>query len=535
MASILDPPIPVKITKMKSRVCWQHPAIRDRKIDQTQLALHLDSPQDTSEFSFLVIGDSGSGPHTDHNPQRRVAEAMVPHLQDCQFLLHTGDVVYRVGSSEQYPKNFIQPYREWLVGGDRPERIAYDQMVFQFPFLAVPGNHDYYNLPWAYGLFTQVARPLRRLLGVNLNPNVGWHGSFDGDAYARAFLDYLKALPPEALASHLDAHYTDHNETGRCLTYQPGKFTRLPNRYYSFRYGDIDFFALDSSTFNTPSPPPKGPAGHDQRRLLWAQLDSATAEKQQILEEAAQLKEQGPHGQERLDDLQAKIEQLDEVLLDIEKQLNAPSAVMVDAEQLIWLKDRLVASWQNPQVRGRVLFFHHPPYVTEVTKWHQGQTLAVRHHLRWVLDEVARELGKDLRQLADPVYGQQPLVDLVICGHAHCFEYLRTLSTGHADSHINWLVCGGSGLSLRRQRPDGAELFETRFSETAPGTAESRLVAKSQLYVGLSGHKTERRRPYSFLRIDVKPGTPPQFVIRLHVSERYHQDWSEYDLDPLVI
>jgi 3',5'-cyclic AMP phosphodiesterase CpdA len=523
MASILDPAIPLKITKMKDRVCWQHPAIRDRKIDQTRLMLADDASED--EFSFLVIGDSGSGPHTDYDPQRRIAEAMLPHLPDCRFLLHTGDVVYKVGSSEQYPQNFIRPYREWLVGGDHPEKIAYDRMVFQFPFLAVPGNHDYYNLPWAYGLVTQVMRPLQRLLGRNLNPNIGWHGSFEGDAYARAFLDYLKALPPEKLPDHLDTHYTGNSETGRCLQYRPGEFTRLPNRYYSFRAGGIDFFALDSSTFNAPSPPPQGPMGLEARRLLRAQHEAVEAERLAVVEEAAHLRQQEPHAQERLDDLQAKIEQLDEQLLDIEKQLSA-STMTVDAEQLLWLKDRLVDSWRNPAVRGRVLVFHHPPYVTEVTKWHQGQTLAIRQHLRWVLNQVAKEL--------DSAQGDRPLVDLVLCGHAHCFEYLRTLDTGHADSHMNWIVCGGSGLSLRRQRPDGPELYETFLSDGGEG-AEGRLVAKSQLFVGLTGHKRERRRPYSFLRIDVKAGTPPRFEVKLHVSERYHQDWEEYALDPLML
>ena len=69
-------------------------------------------------------------PHTDHHPQRRIAEHMVPHLSDCRFLLHTGDVVYQVGSSEQYPENFIKPYREWLVGGDDPRQIRYGPYGF---------------------------------------------------------------------------------------------------------------------------------------------------------------------------------------------------------------------------------------------------------------------------------------------------------------------------------------------------------------------------------------------------------------------
>lgn len=524
MASILDPPISQKVAKMKERVRWGHPAIDARKIDQTRLLLEDGGAAD-QEFSFLVIGDSGSGPHTDHHPQRRVAEQMLPHLPECRFLLHTGDVVYQVGSSEQYPENFIKPYREWLVGGNRPETIPYNQMVFSFPFLPVPGNHDYYNLPRVYSLLVQLTRPVSRALRMKLNPNVGWHGSFVGDAYARAFMDYLKGISPDRLEAHLQAHYGQRDGV-QGLRYQPGQFTRLPNRYYRFTYGGIDFFALDATTFNAPSPLPRSRDGDRYRRLLQAQREVAGAQKLAVIAEADALQVSDPHATERLDDLQAKIEQLDEVLLDIDKQISATSLTSVDAEQLLWLRQGLIESWQNPAVRGRILYFHYPPYVSEVTKVNQGQTLAVRHHLRWVLDEVAEALGHD--------YRQRSLVDLVLNGHAHCLEYLRTGDTGHADSHMNWIVCGGSGLSLRRQQLEGPEIYET-FPSDGEKTGELRLVAKSQLYVGLTGHKTERRRPYSVIRIDVRGGESPQFIVRPYISERYHQRWQDYGLDPLVL
>ncbi|HZG39942.1 MAG TPA: metallophosphoesterase [Nodosilinea sp.] len=273
MASILDPPILSKVAKMKERVCWQHPALRNRRIDQTRLILE-DGRSDDTEFSFLVIGDSGSGPHPDHHPQRRIAEQMLPHLQDCRFLLHTGDVVYQVGSSEQYPENFIQPYREWLVGGDRPSQIAFDEMLFRFPFLAVPGNHDYYNLPRFYSVLVQLSRPLRKLLKLNLKPNVGWRGSGVGDAYARAFIDYLKTLSDDELEAHLDRHYGPWDENTWGLRYQPGQFTRLPNRYYRFRYGGIDFFGLDSSTFNDPALSPQRSTSASYRQRLDAQREA---------------------------------------------------------------------------------------------------------------------------------------------------------------------------------------------------------------------------------------------------------------------
>ncbi|MEO1069067.1 MAG: metallophosphoesterase, partial [Cyanobacteria bacterium J06638_6] len=444
----------------------------------------------------------------------------------CRFLLHTGDVVYQVGSSEQYPENFIKPYREWLMGGDRPEQIAFDEMLFRFPFLAVPGNHDYYNLPRLYSALVQVTQPIRQLLGFNLNPNVGRRGSRVGDAYARAFLDYLKKLPNDQIAAHVDRHYGPWDQHTWGLQYRPGQFTRLPNRYYTFRYGAIDFFALDSSTFNDPALSPQLIADPAYRQHLAAKRAGVLHQQQEVRDEALHLQHTDPHAKERLDDLQAKAEQLEEILLDIDKQIHAGSTALVDTEQLLWLRDGLIASWQDPSVRGRVLFFHHPPYVTEVTKWAQGQTLAIRQNLRWVFDQVAA---------AVPAIGtDRPPVNLVLNGHAHCFEYLKTEDTGYADSHMNWIVCGGSGLSLRRQRPEGTMLYES-LKEDTDGQKAFKLMAKSQLYVGLTGHKTERQRPYSFLRIDVTADESPQFVVTPHISERSHQSWQDYALDPLVL
>lgn len=522
MASILDPPIALKVAKMQERVCWQHPLLVQHQIDQTRLILE-DGGAEDPQFSFLVIGDSGSGPHPDHHPQRHLAEQILPHLVDCRFMLHTGDVVYQVGSSEQYPQNFIRPYREWLVGGDRPNQIAFDGMVFKFPILPVLGNHDYYNLPWLYGALVQLSRPLRRLLGINLNPNIGWHGSGVGDAYARAFLDYLQALPHEALETHINHHYGPWGKTGQGLRYQPGQFTRLPNRYYRFRYGGIDFFALDSSTLNDPTAASsKGVDRVQHQQLLKAHDQRLQHQQQEILAEAAHLAHDR-YRQERLDDLQAKLEQLEEIRLDLQKQLNTREKSWIDAEQLTWLRDGLIASWADSNSRGRILFFHHPPYVTESTKWNQGQTLAIRYQLRWVLDQVVA---------AVPQLGTgQPPVNLVINGHAHCFEHLRSLDTGYGDSHIDWLVCGGSGLSLRRQRPEGPDLEETRTD--SPGKA--RAIAHSECFVGLTGHQQERRRPYSFIRIDVGDGDKPKFRVTPHISERYHQTWRDYPLNPLML
>lgn len=533
---VSEPPIVEKIRKMQQRVRWQDPLIQERSIDQTQFVMD-DGQAEESEFSFLVAGDSGSGGHRGHNPQRQLAELMLPHHAECRFMLHTGDVIYLVGSSEFYQTNFIQPYREFLMGGEHPTRIAYDQMVFKLPILPVLGNHDYYDIPLLFNLLSAATLPLRSLLRSKYDMDVGWHGSYQGDAYARAFIDYLKGHPlPGDLARHLDQHYTGKTETGRCLRYQPGHFTRLPNRYYTFCYGGIDFFALDSNTFNNPIPLPNTREGEAYRQMLQRQRETLEQKKMQIVETSATLNASDPEQSEQLDDLYAKLSQIEESKVDIDKQLASGKQSVTDWEQLNWLEERLIASWKNPDVRGRVLYFHHPPYVTETTKWQQGQTLAVRSRLRHVLDQVAAAVG-DLK-------GDRPLIDVVFNGHAHCLEHLETFDTGHGDAGIHWLVCGGSGFSLRRQRVEGSDLMEALENSDHNGlnmmtqgihpNLEHR-VAKSHLFVGRNGHGSEKRRPYSCLRVDVQAGTPPKFVIRPIIAERHHNQWNNYTISPFTV
>ena len=521
MKFVSDPPVSEKISNMKQRVRWQASSITQRSIDQTRMVID-DGSADTPEFSFLVIGDTGSGSHPDHHPQRKIAELMLSHREQCRFVIHTGDVIYQVGSSEYYHKNFISPYRELIAGGENPDAVDYDRIVFSLPFLPVPGNHDYYDLPLVYGFFAQATWPVRHLLKTKLDLNVGWHGSWKGQAYAKAFIDYLKALNGKELDAHLDRHYTAKTDTGRCLRYEPGQFTRLPNRYYTFRYGGIDFFALDSNTFNEPEEIPKTEEGEKLRQKLIVRQNNMEYSKEKILAAITQLDPNNQEEAETLDDYQAKLNQIEEAQLDIEKQLEADSTQIVDVEQLDWLTNNLIESWHNGEVRGRVVYFHHPPYVTEQTKWDQGQTLEVRHRLRRVFDAVSKEV----EELAD----DRPVVDLVLSGHAHCLEHLYTEDTGHADSHINWIVCGGSGHSLRRQRAEGSVLME--FEN---GKSEATRMASSKLFVGRNGHGSHKRRPYSGLRIDVQAGCPPKFVVRPFVAERYRHKWEDKELESFII
>ncbi|MEM6598320.1 MAG: metallophosphoesterase [Cyanobacteria bacterium P01_C01_bin.69] len=527
MSFVVDPAIKTKIARMKERVRWQHPVFKQLQVDQTRIAIEDRNPESSPDaaFSFLVIGDSGTSRHITDPPQRRITKQLLKHSDSCEFILHTGDVVYLVGSSEQYPDNFIKPYREFLVGGHTPNKVQFDKMTFKLPFLPVLGNHDYYDLPLLSGILSKALSPIRKLLRRRINLDIGWHGSYQGEAFAKAFLDYTYQLSDRQLQKHIEAHYPPVNQnvsalTNRCLRYVPGEFTKLPNRYYTFRKNGIDFFALDSNTFNSPQPLSRDPKGQAIREKLEKERDRLEENMRSFTAQTLTLNTDIPKQAAEASSIYGKMEQLEEQIQDIDKQLNiSPQEATVDTEQLTWLRDRLIASWQDPTAKGRILFFHHPPYVSESTKWAQGQTLAVRARLREVLDQV---------QLAISEYSR-PLVDLVLNGHAHCFEYIKTVETGHGDRTIPWVVCGGSGFSLRRQRKEGSVLEE--FGQP---------VAESQLFIGRSGQGNNKRRPYSGLRIDItyigeNEEKKPQFTLRPLIAERYQGKWKSYEMPPILV
>ena len=454
MKFIYDPSIAAKIHTMKQCVCWQNQIIINQGIDQTQLVLD-DHQNELPEFSFLVLGDTDSATESGRRLQAKIAQQLLLHIDSCKFTLHTGDLVYPFGSGEFYLDKFMQLYQNVFGNNNHDQNHESNQIIFNQPFFPVLGNHDYYDLSLLPRLISQLSSPVRRWLKSQFGLNFGWDSSYQGKAYGQQFLDCLSQFKKQSeLGNYLNQHYTAKTKTGNCLRYQPGKFTRLPNRYYTFQYGGIDFFALDSNTFCTSN--------------------SSSKTSQEI-----------------------------------------------DVEQLNWLEKRLIDSWYNPQVRGRIIYLHHSPYSTEATRYEQPDAIAVRHNLRRVLNKVAATV--------DNLPEKRPLIDLILSGHAHCFEYLRTLDTGHADSHLNWLVCGGSGADLRSQRQDGVELMEITSGNYV------KMVARSHLFVGRKGKGKKTRSPHTFLRIDVHKGVPPRFVVRPFVVEKIENKWNSSAVKPFTI
>jgi hypothetical protein len=203
--------------------------------------LALPEPADPERFEFLVLGDTGdsdaAGPFL--SPQDAVAREMAadsivgPQGRAC-MVLHLGDIVYMAGERRLYDRNFRRPYAPFLM----PESTV-DNLVFRIPFLPVPGNHDYYDLSAFLTWFAKVpilGAGLRALAHELFAFSLPEGGSEKGKAFMHAFVD------------------ENADTTAMPITYRPGAYTRLPNRYYRMRLGPVDFFALDSNTLDAPPP-----------------------------------------------------------------------------------------------------------------------------------------------------------------------------------------------------------------------------------------------------------------------------------------
>ncbi|TPQ19067.1 metallophosphoesterase family protein [Streptomyces sporangiiformans] len=80
--------------------------------------------EDGDRFSFMVIGDTGEG----DEPQYAVVPGFLKVSEGTDFSVLASDVIYPVGSTDDYGTKFHRPYKD-----------------YQAPIYAIPGNHDWYE------------------------------------------------------------------------------------------------------------------------------------------------------------------------------------------------------------------------------------------------------------------------------------------------------------------------------------------------------------------------------------------------------
>lgn len=79
---------------------------------------------DPDSFSFMLFGDTGEG----DAPQYAVVPGFLKASEGTRFTVLSSDVLYPVGSANEYGTKFFQPYQR-----------------YQAPIYAIPGNHDWYD------------------------------------------------------------------------------------------------------------------------------------------------------------------------------------------------------------------------------------------------------------------------------------------------------------------------------------------------------------------------------------------------------
>ncbi|MGW0631486.1 metallophosphoesterase family protein [Streptomyces sp. NPDC002758] len=79
---------------------------------------------DPDRFSFMVVGDPGEG----DDSQYAVVPGFLKASQGTSFAVIASDVIYPVGSTDDYGTKFFRPYRDYRA-----------------PIYAIPGNHDWYE------------------------------------------------------------------------------------------------------------------------------------------------------------------------------------------------------------------------------------------------------------------------------------------------------------------------------------------------------------------------------------------------------
>ncbi|MFI1376532.1 metallophosphoesterase family protein [Streptomyces longwoodensis] len=165
---------------------------------------------DPDRFSFMVLGDTGEG----DEPQYAVIPGLLTVGQGTAFAVVASDVIYPVGSADDYDTKFFRPYRDYPA-----------------PIYAVPGNHDWYE---GLGAFMRVfcddapplpAEPAPRPPGRAWLRHLLWHRPRPGDG------------------RRLDAARTQRSA--------PGQRAVQPGPYWAIDAGPVRIVGIDTGLLGT--------------------------------------------------------------------------------------------------------------------------------------------------------------------------------------------------------------------------------------------------------------------------------------------
>lgn len=96
------------------------------KINADAFRLHPNGITDSTDFSFVVIGDPGEGDPSQHILKDQILA--VSNKKDVKFVVVSSDIIYPSGAMKDYERKFFLPFKGVTK-----------------PIFAIPGNHDWYD------------------------------------------------------------------------------------------------------------------------------------------------------------------------------------------------------------------------------------------------------------------------------------------------------------------------------------------------------------------------------------------------------
>ncbi len=107
---------------------WRSAMIRatGEEIGPAAFQLHPAGVNDTTDFSFVVIGDTGEGDPSQHVLKDQLLA--VSNKPDINFVVVSSDIIYPSGAMRDYERKFFLPFKGVTK-----------------PIYAIPGNHDWYD------------------------------------------------------------------------------------------------------------------------------------------------------------------------------------------------------------------------------------------------------------------------------------------------------------------------------------------------------------------------------------------------------
>ncbi|MFI0723202.1 metallophosphoesterase family protein [Streptomyces sp. NPDC021224] len=159
---------------------------------------------DPDTFSFLLLGDTGEG----DAPQYAVVPGLLKAGAGTRYAVLCSDVLYPVGSADEYGTKFFRPYRD-----------------YDAPIYPIPGNHDWYDGLGGY----------MRVFCDAPEPPSPPRPRFGSAAWWRSLL----WRPPAAIdAERLAA--------ARAMRDRPAQAARCPGPYWAMDSGPLRIIGIDT-------------------------------------------------------------------------------------------------------------------------------------------------------------------------------------------------------------------------------------------------------------------------------------------------